>query len=74
MELTVTIDRFEGDQAVLLTDAREKILWPQAKLPAGAAEGAVLSVTIKTDEEAKTTKTALAKDILNELLGNADKT
>lgn len=48
---TATIDRFEGDQAVLLVDGREKVV-PRSTLPLDAREGDVLDLaTGRLDKE-----------------------
>ena len=68
MKLELTLDRLEGDKAVLLTKERETIIWPQNKLPAGAREGHVLVVEISDSREAQAKQNQTAKDILNEVL------
>jgi hypothetical protein len=66
----VTIDRIEDDDKVVLkTEDNDLIIWPKSKLPAGAHEGEVFSVTIKDLQEKEKNGKALAKDILNEILG-----
>ena len=68
MEYSLTIDRFEGEKAVLKTEKGETIVWPKNKLPAEVKEGAVLTFSIRGDKEKEKDKKGLAKDILNELL------
>ena len=68
MNLTLTIDRFEEDKAVLKTSDNNTIIWPKNKLPTGAREGSILYFKIMADEEAEKNKQEQAKDILNEIL------
>jgi hypothetical protein len=66
MRVRAFVDRFEGDQAVLLLGDKESeaVVWPRAFLPLDAAEGAVLEVTVETDAE----ETADASDKIRRLL------
>jgi hypothetical protein len=68
MNLKLTIDRFEGKKAVLMTDDGHIVVWPKNKLPNDAREGMVLNLNILSDSEAEKDKKELAKDILNEIL------
>lgn len=68
MELKLTIDRFEGDRAVLKTENNETIIWPKDKLPADARAGLVLAVIIRNAGERGQGDKDLAKKILNEIL------
>lgn len=68
MKLTFTIDRFEGDYAVLLTPDNAVINWPKKQLPAEAREGAVLVFEINSDEMSEAARAVSAKDLLNEIL------
>jgi len=47
--MKATIDRFEDMHAVLVLDDGVEIAWPKDRLPAGAREGNVLSVTLELD-------------------------
>jgi hypothetical protein len=69
MTIQLVIDRFEGDKAVLKFE-KEIIVWPKNKIPADAREGSVLNFDIHSDSEKEQTNKKLAKDILNEILGN----
>ena len=53
MEIYATIDRVEGDTAVLLIRPEEKedIHWPIQKLPEDIFEGAILEIDIEIDHE-----------------------
>ncbi|MBU4257313.1 DUF3006 domain-containing protein [Patescibacteria group bacterium] len=68
MILKLTIDRFEGDKAVLIAESGEQIIWPKNKLPEDIHEGMVLNFNIQNSEEAEKDKKELAKNILNEIL------
>ncbi len=68
MNIQITIDRFEGDKAVLQTEDGQSIVWPKDKLPDGAREGMALNFNILSDAETEKDKKKLAKEILNEIL------
>lgn len=68
MIIKLTIDRFEGEKAVLIAENGEQIIWLKNKLPEQAREGMVLSFNIQNNEEAEKDKKELAKNILNEIL------
>jgi uncharacterized protein (DUF2225 family) len=66
--LKATIDRFEGDFAILSLEDGQKLNWPKEKLPKNIKEGAVLWLSILEDKEATQKQRELAKEILNEIL------
>ena len=68
MKINLTIDRIEGDRAVLKTEDGQTIIWPKDKLPPGAEEKNVLAFAIDADEKEEVEKKNLAKNILNEIL------
>ncbi|MFA6106665.1 MAG: DUF3006 domain-containing protein [Patescibacteria group bacterium] len=69
METNFTIDRFEEDKAVLITDdGRKTFIFPKNFLPADAHEGMALNFNIQSLPEAEEAKRKKAKDILNEIL------
>ncbi len=47
------IDRIEGEQAVIVLEDGQRLLWPAGELPDGAAEGlaVVLTLALATDAE-----------------------
>jgi len=63
----MTLDRFEGDNAVLISGEKECII-PINLLPSDAKEGEVMVVTFATDSAERSRKESIAKDILNEIL------
>lgn len=63
------IDRFEGETAVLLTEAKEEILIPKKYLPSQTKEGGVVAIKINNLEDLEKQREQTAKDILNELFG-----
>jgi len=63
------IDRFEGDTAVLLTDAKEEIFIPKKYLPPQAKESGIVAIKINSLEDLEKQRAQTAKDILNELFG-----
>lgn len=66
--LKATIDRFEGDLAVLSFDDGQKLNWPKSKLPKDIKEGSVVFVYVSSNKEATKNQKELAKEILNEIL------
>jgi len=66
-ELKTTIDRFEGDYAVL-SYGSGTIEWPKDKLPSGAAEGDVIVLTAQKDADATKSREELARTVINEIL------
>lgn len=68
MDIELTIDRFENEKAVLKMENGETVVWPKDKLPEDAKEGEIFIFSIMNDEEKKTDKKELAKNILNEIL------
>ena len=66
--MKVTIDRLEGDKAVLKTNDGQELLWPKEQLPKDAKEGSVVELAIKSDKEGEQEKGELAKAVLNEVL------
>lgn len=72
MNIKFTIDRFENNKAILITDEGDTVIWPKSKLPNDAREGTVLNFNILSDLETEKEKKELAKDILNEILNTQD--
>ncbi len=72
MEVKGTIDRFEGDVAVIITNDRSQIIWPKNKLDANFKEGDAILFNISNSQEQKEQKNNKAKDILNEILKTDD--
>lgn len=68
MRINLTIDRLEGDKAVLKSEDGQTIIWPKDKLPLEAKEKNVLTFTVDSDKKSEEEKKNLAKDILNEIL------
>ncbi|MDO8593149.1 MAG: DUF3006 domain-containing protein [bacterium] len=68
MIIRLTIDRFENDQAVLISHDGQTIIWPKDKLPAGARDGLALNFEIMEDQERGEKDRQAAKDIINEII------
>jgi len=68
MLIKLTIDRYENDKAVLLTNDGEKIIWPKKKLPENIKEGSKMLFIIADNKKEEEFSKKLAKDILNEIL------
>jgi len=72
MKINLTVDRFEGDKVVLLSESGKNVIWLKKDLPENTKESDVLVFEVSTEVEAKKQKENLAKDILNEILENND--
>lgn len=68
--IKVVIDRFEGKLAVLVTDDKQKILWPIKNLPDDVQEGSTVRLVISTTKTDQEEREKLAKTMLNEILNN----
>ena len=71
MIIKLTLDRFEGDKAVLVTADGTTIIWPKNKLPADVHEGSALSLDIREADEREKLNKQTAKDIINEIIKNS---
>jgi hypothetical protein len=67
MLTTATIDRFEGEYAVLKING-DTVNWPKKQLPEGAKESSIINVFISNNVPATADQKGLAKAILNEIL------
>lgn len=65
--LEATMDRWEGDFAVLRTADGQELIWPGDRLPAEVVEGDVVHLVLLADQEATDERRDLAKNILNEI-------
>lgn len=68
--MRLTVDRFEGDRAVLRTNAGQELVVPRGEIPANVHESDVLTISFGTDAEATDARAQRAKDVLNEILGS----
>lgn len=67
-KISVVIDRFEGEKAVLKLEDGQTLIVPIEFLPEEASEGDVLRLSFGNDREEKEKKENLAKSLLNEML------
>ena len=67
MDIKFTLDRFEGDYAILISKDN-KVNWPKNLLPENLKEGESLYFNIENNEVATKNKKEKAKDLLNEIL------
>lgn len=71
--LRATVDRFEGDKAVLILDETEdKLILSRSALPEDLQEGDILSISIEIDRES-TEKTRQQAVDLTEKLAKGEK-
>ena len=68
VEHEYSLDRFEGDKAVLLDENDEELILPKKLLPKEIVEGKVVVISISDNETKRLEKEKQAKDILNEIL------
>lgn len=71
MLIKVTIDRFEGNKAVLTANDGATIIWPKNKLPVDIHEGSALSFDITEEAEREKREKQTAKDMINEIIKNS---
>lgn len=67
--MQVTIDRFEGDVAVIELESGDVMRVPRAELPEETVEGDTVELTFGLNPAATDRRAQQARDILNELLG-----
>lgn len=68
MKIKFTLDRFEGDGAVLIDEQGKTTIWPKNKLPANPRDGSVLVFDIMEEKEQEKKDKQSAKDLLNEII------
>lgn len=68
MPAVATIDRFEGEMAVLLLENGQQIDIPKAELPAGVHEGARLVLNFIHTHEDEAKRADRARQLLTDLL------
>jgi len=62
-----TVDRFEGDFAVLSVESRSLDI-PKKIIPEGTKEGNIIYIAITNDKEETKSQEELARNLLNEVL------
>ena len=67
-----TIDRIEGDQAVLLDENDESFDLPAKLLPKEVKDGEIIVITIATEKAETKRREKTAKEILNEIFNNTN--
>ncbi|HHV94423.1 MAG TPA: DUF3006 domain-containing protein [Firmicutes bacterium] len=68
--LIATLDRFEGEYAVLLVPMGEQevpVDWPAALLPAGVGEGSKIKFSLSRDEDAEAAARQRVAELLKKL-------
>lgn len=68
--LQATVDRFEGEYAILKTEDGEELKWPRKNLPSSVHEGNILYLQTMLNTEKEAEREKLAKTLLNEILKN----
>ena len=72
MAIAVTIDRFEGEMAVVLLDNGQQIDIPKSELPSGVHEGARLVLNFIHTHEDEAKRADQARQLLTDLLQRKD--
>lgn len=72
MLIKLTLNRFEGNAAILKTEDDNTAVWPKSKLPANARPGSVLIFNILGDSIRSDDNKEIAKGIVNEILDTND--
>ena len=67
-----TIDRFEDEQAVVITSDGQKIILPKKLLGPRAREGQALKLAIVEDGARTEASAEIAKHLLNEILKGSE--
>ena len=62
--LSCTLDRFEGNFAVLTTQNNQTINWPRENLPSDAEEGSQVKLVLFSEKTEKTEREETVKAIL----------
>lgn len=69
MKIMAVLDRFEGEEAVLLLGAESKVVrWPRELLPEECREGQMLSLSVEQDKLASELARREVEELLRELL------
>jgi len=68
MSLIATIDRFEGDQAVLRLEDSQELVILRSLLPVGLHEGAQVTIQFTTNPSGEADSEATARKILTDIL------
>jgi len=66
--ITCTVDRIEGNFAVLKTDDGQTINWPADKLSGDASEGSTVRLILSTSKTDEEEREKTAKAVLNQIL------
>ncbi|HRY63177.1 MAG TPA: DUF3006 domain-containing protein [Patescibacteria group bacterium] len=66
--IACTVDRFEGQRAVLKLEDGQSLGWPIDKLPGGVSEGSEVKIFLTTAKNEEEERERTAKAVLNELL------
>lgn len=68
--LQATVDRFEGEQAVLRTDDGQTVLFPKSQLATDIVEGSVITLVAQNDAALTEDRRTSAHTLLNEIFGS----
>jgi hypothetical protein len=71
-EISVDIEAFENDFAVFKIGG-SRVLWSKKELPDGIKKGDSMVIRVLKEPEAESIREKTAKELLNELLNNHEK-
>ena len=66
--IACTVDRIEGQLAVLKLEDGQSLDWPIERLPGGVSEGSEVKIFLTTAKSEEEERERTAKAVLNELL------
>lgn len=67
----LTLDRWEGNSAVLRSDDRQELIVDRKDLPPDSKEGEIFTIGFHGDKDEERERVSLAKRILNEFLSGS---
>ena len=66
------VDRYEGENAVIILKHRQIIHWPKDKLPEDIKEGDIVWLRVSHDKDLTKEREKLARKILEEILNSSN--
>lgn len=66
-----TVDRYEGDYAIIVLDEGGEVLWPKARLAEGARPGAIVVLAMAADRRETARREQEVRHLLRDIFGAA---
>ncbi len=70
--IEVTLDRFDGDSAILRLPDGQEIEWLSENIPDELEEGSIVRMALVVEEGTPESRRVLAQDILNEIFSGEE--